>query len=185
MKTEVPLKPEIINLDLLEKQAASQELLLRFQVRRPLNLWAIKLVVAEQVSNQKVKILGEMKCWAYGREKGLQLDTLKVRPLAKRGVSDLLWTAVMAWALEETPCRKARLLAIRDEDRNHLALLRYFNRRGFKEIREIGSAPMDLPLRMIWGGSGVLMGGKCTEVLKTSYLRWNKEIFSEKNRSAL
>jgi hypothetical protein len=44
--------------------------------------------------------------------------------------------------------------------------VRYFRRLGFQPLREVGSAPMDLALRLVWGGSGLLMGGDCAEGLR-------------------
>ncbi len=171
--------PPQSNLDQLEKQAETRGLILRIKESRPINLWSIRVVVAEQLTLGKIKILGELKAWAYSGEKGLQLDTMKVLPGVSPGVGDLLWSATMAWALEKTPCTKARLLAIRDEENYHKKLIRYFQRKGFKKIKDIGSSPLDLFLRTIWGGSGALMIGECNIVLKRSYEAWltaNKNI---------
>ena len=146
--------------------------MLRAQVRRPLGLWTLRLVVAEQVAKDTVKILGEMKAWAYRSKNGLQLDTMRVNPRAPRGVGHLVWAATMAWALEATPCKTAKLLAIRDDEDQHERLVNYFMRRGFKSVRTVGSAPLDLPLRMIWGGAGSLMQGDCQELFLKSYGQW-------------
>ena len=145
------------NLTLLEKDASNRGLLLRIQVRRPLNIWTFRLVVGEKTSKEKIQLLGEMNGWAYQNTKGLQLDTMKVAKNANPKVGDLIWAATMAWALEETPCRSARLLAIYDENNQHKILQRYFRRRGFDIVRTVGSSPMDLPLRLIWGGAGAFM----------------------------
>ena len=155
----------------LEKTATSNGLMLRILERRPLSLWTLKLVVAEQVSKERIRILGEMKAWAYNTENGLQLDTMRVRPRAKSIVGDLIWAATMAWAIEKTPCRKARLLAIRDEDQHHKKLVRYFQKKGFEPTREVGSKPLDLPLRMVWGGGGTLMSGECELIHERSIRR--------------
>ena len=156
----------------LEREALEAGLLLRLKVTRPLNLWSLRLVVADYVDPKKVRILGEMKAWAYHGVSGLQLDTMRVHPNAPAGVGHLVWAATMAWALEQTPCGKARLLAICDGEDQHLRLVRYFSRRGFKPVREVGSAPIDLPLRMVWGGSGVLMVANCSEVFQRSFRLW-------------
>ena len=160
-------------LNELEKKAFKAGLILRIQIRRPFNLWALKLVVAQKIDNQKIQIWGEMKAWAYSGTNGLQLDTMRVNPKAPKGVGYLIWASTMAWALEETPCKKARLLAIRDEEKQHLTLVRYFVGRGFKEVKEIGSSPLDLPLRMIWGGSGLIMVGECSNVLSINQKHWD------------
>ncbi len=162
-----------VSLSDLEEQALRSSLLLRIQVRRPFNLWALRLVVADYLEPEKVRILGEMKAWAYNQTNGLQLDTMRVSASAPGGVGHLVWAATMAWALENTPCSKARLLAIRDEERQHKRLVNYFLKRGFYTVREVGSAPMDLPLRMIWGGAGELMVADCKEVFEKSYRLWS------------
>ena len=162
------------NLTLLEKEASEQGLLLRIQVRRPINIWSFRLVVGKTTSEEKIQLLGEMKGWAYENRKGLQLDTMKVGRNANSRVGDMLWASTMAWALEDTPCRSARLLAIYDENNQHKILQRYFRRRGFNTLRHVGSSPLDLPLRLVWGGAGAFMVGDCEEVLERSYRSWSE-----------
>jgi len=162
------------DLTLLEKEATERGLLLRIQVRRPLNIWSFRLVVGEIISKNKIQLWGEMKGWAYQNAKGLQLDTMKVAKDANSKIGDMIWAATMAWALEETPCRSARLLAIYDENNQHKILQRYFRRRGFNTIRNVGSSPLDLPLRLIWGGAGAFMVGNCKEVFDRNYQSWSK-----------
>ena len=162
------------NLNLLEKEASDRGLLLRIQVRRPLWIWSFKLVVGKQTSNKKIQLLGEMKGWAYQDTRGLQLDTMKVGNNVNHSVGDLIWAATMAWALEETPCRSARLLAIYDENNQHKILQRYFRRRGFNLVRKVGSSPLDLPLRLVWGGAGAFMVGNCEKVFERSYRSWSE-----------
>ena len=161
------------SLTLLEKEASDRGLLLRIQVRRPFNIWSFKLVVGEMITKERIQLWGEMKGWAYQDTKGLQLDIMKVGRNANSKVGDLLWAATMAWALDETPCRSARLLAIYDENNQHKILQRYFRRRGFNNVRTVGSSPLDLPLRLVWGGAGAFMVGNCEEVLNKSYQRWS------------
>ena len=162
------------DLFLLEKEASERGLLLRIQVRRPLNIWSFKLVVGETINKNKIQLWGEMKGWAYKNPRGLQLDTMKVAKDANSKIGDIIWAATMAWALEETPCRSARLLAIYDENNQHKILQRYFRRRGFNTIRNVGSSPIDLPLRLVWGGAGAFMVGNCKEVFDRSYQSWSK-----------
>ena len=156
------------SLTQLERQAVEAGLLLRLQVRRPVNLWAFRVVVAREVEPGKVLILAEMKGWAYKDFKGLQLDTMYVNPKSPAGVGHLIWAATMSWALENTPCRQSRLLAILDDDHQHSLIVRYFVLRGFKVIRNVGSALYDLPLRMVWGGAGSLMVADCMDVHERS-----------------
>ena len=161
-------------LDDLERQARDAGLLLRLKVGRPLGLWSLQLVVAQAADDRGYRLLGEMKAWAYPASSGLQLDTMRVTPSAPAGVGDLIWSATMAWALEMTPCRSARLLAIRDDDRQHQRLLRYFRRLGFESIRPVEAALWDLPLRLVWGGAGMLMTGDCARVQTISQRRWRQ-----------
>ena len=159
-------------LNELEAQAGERGLLLRLKVGRPLGLWSLRLVVAEQLAADRLQLQGEMKAWAYGGTTGLQLDTMRVSPKARAGTGDLIWAASMAWALESTPCRRARLLAIRDAEGQHQRLLRYFQRRGFSTVHEVEAALWDLPLRMVWGGAGALMSADCAVVQKRAQERW-------------
>ena len=161
-------------LEHLEAQARDRGLLLRVQVGRPLSQWSLRMVVARPIDASRVQLLGEIKGWAYNAEKGLQLDTMRVIPSRSVGVGDLIWAATMAWALENTPCRQARLLAIRDDERQHRRLKRYFEQRGFNTVREVESALWDLPLRMIWGGAGALMTGTVETVLHRSIRGWDQ-----------
>ena len=161
-------------LEHLEAQARDRGLLLRVQVGRPLSQWSLRMVVARPIDASRVQLLGEMKGWAYNAEKGLQLDTMRVMPTAPPGVGDLIWAATMAWAQEATPCAKARLLAIRDDERQHRRLVRYFNQRGFATMREVEAALWDLPLRLVWGGAGALMSGEISTVLARSLRGWRQ-----------
>ena len=149
----------------LEAAARARALLLRLQVRELAGLRTLRVVVARPRPNQPPLLLGELKGWAMPLAAGLQLDTMRVQGPATQGVGPLIWAATFAWALEATPCRCARLLAIRDAEQQHRRLVRYFQRLGFTATRELGAAPGDLPLRLVWGGSGLLMRGDCAEGL--------------------
>ena len=141
-------------------------MLLRLQVGRPLGLWTLRLVVASPGPSGTAHLLGEMKGWAYGASNGLQLDTMRVVP-SPAGVGDLVWAATMAWAVEATPCRRARLLAIRDDDRQHRRLMRYFRQRGFQPERDV-QQPFGICRCGWWGGAGALMSGSVEQVLERS-----------------
>jgi len=149
----------------LEAAARARALLLRLQVRELAGLRTLRVVVARPRPDQPPLLLGELKGWAMPLAAGLQLDTMRVQGPATQGVGPLIWAATFAWALEATPCRCARLLAIRDAEQQHRRLVRYFQRLGFTATRELGAAPGDLPLRLVWGGSGLLMRGDCAEGL--------------------
>ena len=152
----------------IEQHAAERGLLLRLQVGGLLGLRTLRVVVARPRPGQTAVMLGELKGWTLPLEAGLQLDTIRVVAGAPAGVGALIWAATFCWALEETPCRRARFLAIRDHDHQHRRLVRYFRRRGFRGTREVGASPLDLALRLIWGGSGLLMAGDCQAALASS-----------------
>ena len=152
----------------IEQRAAAAGLLLRLQVRELLGLRTLRVVVARARPGQTTVLLGELKGWALPLAAGLQLDTIRVDPGAPAAVAALIWAATFCWALEETPCRRARFLAIRDDEAQHRRLVRYFRRLGFVGVRDVGSSPLDLALRLIWGGSGLLMAGDCSEALASS-----------------
>ncbi len=166
----------------LEAEARRRDLLLRLQVGRPLGVsWSLRIGVAQRRpsqsdgSGERLVLLGDLKAWALPNAEGLRVDTLQVAGREQgepdRGIGPLITAACFAWALETTPCRSARFLAIRDDARQHRRLVRYFQRLGFEPVRELGSAPWDLPARTVWGGAGLLMRGDCREVLRRSARR--------------
>lgn len=166
----------------LETEAQRRGLLLRLQVGRPLGLgWSLRIGVAQRRASQddrngeRLVLLGDLKAWALPTAEGLRVDTLQVAGREQgepdRGVGPLITAACFAWALEATPCRSARFLAIRDDARQHRRLVRYFQRLGFEPVRELGAAPWDLPARTLWGGAGLLMRGDCRKVLRRSARR--------------
>jgi len=154
-----------LTLERIEAIATAQGRLLRIQAPQRLGLWSLRVVVARPRPGQGPLLLGVLKGWALPSESGLHLDTLRVQGQETEGVGDLVWAATFAWALECTPCRRAWLLAIRDRERQHARLVRYFQRQGFGAHRELGAALPDLPRRLLWGGSGLLMVGDCQEGL--------------------
>ena len=85
-------------LEQLEAEARERDLLLRLQMGRPVGLWSLRRVVAQQASSGSLLLLGELKGWAYPAATGLQLDTMRVMPKTPAGVGDLIWAATMAWA---------------------------------------------------------------------------------------
>lgn len=159
------------SLATLERRAADRGLLLRLQVGRPLGLlYALRVAVAQpQSDSSQLRLVGELKGWAWPTPGGLKLDTLQVAGrssgLPDLGVGPLIAAATFAWALEQTPCRRAQILAIRDDDGQHRRLVRYFRRLGFVPYKELGAALWDLPERLVWGGAGLLMQADCPVVL--------------------
>ena len=148
----------------LQNIAFSLGLVIKIQVRETLGLCFFKIVIAEQKDNI-VKIWGEMKGWTYFNQESIQLDTLRILSDSPPFVSELIWASTMAWAIEMKFSKKARLLAIYDTEGYSKKLVRYFKIIGFKVVKEVGSSPIDLFLRLIWGGAGTLMKGDCSYVL--------------------
>jgi hypothetical protein len=164
------------NLGRLETAAGRLGLLLRLQDRRPAPALRLLRVGVARRRNpadaaSPLLLLGELKGWALPVADGLRLDTMRVQGDATAAVGLLIWAAVFAWALEATPCRRATLLAIRDEEKQHRRLVRYFRQLGFEPLRELGAGPADLAPRLLWGGSGLLMRGDCADGLLRSTRR--------------
>ena len=153
-----------MKIEELQNIALSLGLIIKIQVRETLGLCFFKIVIAEQKDNI-VKIWGEMKGWTYFNKQGIQLDTLRILRNSPPFVSELIWASAMAWAIEMKVSNKARLLAIYDTEGYSKKLVRYFKIIGFKVVKEVGSSPIDLFLRLIWGGAGTLMRGDCSYVL--------------------
>ncbi len=170
------MEPALPSLAQLEAQARQRGLLLRLQVGRLAALgWSLRVGVARRQAGGgqegPLVLLGELKGWALPTAAGLRLDTMRVQGEDSDAVGALIWAATFAWALEATPCRRARLLAIRDDDRQHRRLVRYFRQLGFEPLQELGSGVADLPARLVWGGAGLLMLGDCAEGLRRSVRR--------------
>ena len=153
-----------MSIEELQNIAYSLGLIIKIQVRETLGLCFFKIVIAEQ-KNNIVKIWGEMKGWTFLNKQGIQLDTLRILGNSPRFVSELIWSATMAWAIEKKTTKKVRLLAIYDSEGYSKKLIRYFKIIGFKIVKEVGSNPIDLFLRLVWGGAGTLMIGDCFHIL--------------------
>ena len=153
-----------MRVDSLEELAKSLNLTIKIQMREVLGLKFFRIVVA-RITNNSVKIFGEIKGWTFPNKNGLQLDTLRILSNSPEYVSELIWAITMAWASEQTNCENARLLAIYDEDGYSKKLVRYFRLIGFRVTKEVGSSPSDLLLRLVWGGAGTLMKGNCKKII--------------------
>ncbi|MDC3118975.1 hypothetical protein OA503_04875 [Prochlorococcus sp. AH-716-K03] len=154
-----------MQLEELQTIAFSLGLVIKIQVRETLGLCFFKIVIAERKDNI-VKIWGEMKGWTLFNKQGIQLDTLRILSNSPPFVSELIWASTMAWAIDQKNSEYARLLAIYDTDGYSKKLVRYFKLIGFKIVKEVGSSPIDLLLRLVWGGAGTLMKGNCFYILK-------------------
>ena len=155
----------------LEAEASRRGLLLRLQVGRPAGLaWSLRLGVARR-DGERLVLLGEIKGWALPAAAGLRLDTMRVQGDDTAAVGALIWAATFAWALEATPCRRARLLAIRDQEAQHRRLVRYVRQLGFEALRPLEGGAGDLAPRLLWGGAGLLMEGDCAAGLRRSARR--------------
>ncbi len=149
----------------LQKIADSIGLIIKIQNRETLGFNFFRIVVAKQ-DKDIVKIWGEIKGWTFPSRDGLHLDTLRILDSSPPFVTELIWATTMSWALEKTSCRFAKLLAIYDDDGYSKKLVRYFRLKGFQVIKEVGSNVPDLFRRIIWGGAGTLMKGKCLVILE-------------------
>ena len=145
----------MLTLEELERQARERSLLLRLQVQDLAGVRGLRVAVARPRAEQPPLLLGELKGWCLPLADGLRLDTMRVQGERSGAVGPLIWAATFAWALEETPCRSARLLAIRDGERQHRRLRRYFRRLGFRPLRELGAA------RWIWPRGCCGVGRAC------------------------
>jgi len=148
----------------LQDIAFSLGLVIKIQVRETLGLCFFKIVIAEQ-KEDIIKIWGEMKGWTLFNNQGIQLDTLRILSTSPPYVSELIWSTTMSWAIEKKNSKNARLLAIYDTEGYSKKLVRYFKIIGFKIVKEVGSNPIDLFLRLVWGGAGTLMKGDCFRIL--------------------
>ena len=173
-----PASAPLPDLGRLETEARQRGLLLRLQVGRPLGwLWSLRVGVARRAppgpdgAAGALQLLGEIKGWAWPGREGLRLDTMRVQARHSAAVGPLLCAAAFAWSLEATPCRAAHILAIRDGERQHRRLVRYFRGLGFQPVRELGGGALDLLPRLVWGGAGLLMRGDCEEGLRCSWRR--------------
>lgn len=159
----------------LEAEARQRGLLLRLQLNRIAAVSTLRVGVARRQASGALQLLGELKGWALPTADGLRLDTMRVQGHNTTAVGPLIWAATFAWALEATPCRRATLLAIRDDERQHQRLVRYFRGVGFTPLRELGAGVLDLAPRLIWGGAGLLMQGDCSEGLLRSSRRLGRQ----------
>ena len=123
-------------------------LTIKIQLREALGFNFFRIVVATQ-EKSSVKIWGELKGWTIPLLNGLNLDTMRVVKQSPPYVSELIWATTMAWAIERTSCRYASLLAIYDDEGYSKKLVRYFRLLGFNAVKEVGSSPADLLLRLI------------------------------------
>ena len=163
---------EAPDLQAMEAEAARRGWKLRLAAPQRLGLWSLRLVVARPLAPGRAELLGVLKGWAVLGTPVLRLDTLRVQGQGSAGAAPLLLAASCAWALERTSCRRARFLAIHDDDRQHRRLVRYFRALGFAPLRELGSAPLDWGPRLLWGGSGLLMESDCVQAIRRCARRW-------------
>jgi len=96
--------------------------------------------------------------------KGRYADVSKVA----RWFGLLLAVSIACWNRERSPfyCKEAELLAIKDEEKQHRRLVRYYRGLGFKPLRQ----PDDLTMQdqLFWGGEGTLMNVQADEFIR----RW-------------
>lgn len=76
--------------------------------------------------------------------------------------------------LRDMGCRSAELLAINDNAYQYRRLVRYYERMGFRSIREVGAGEspflVELCDQLTWGGAGMLMAAEVDDVLR----KWSR-----------
>ena len=105
-------------------------------------------------------------------EKRVSVEERGFRSNSIYGLSLLLGAYAMRWAYDNG-CRRAELLAIKDNERQAKVLRRHYSRLGFRAVREVTDDITCVPDRMLWGGIGTLMEVDMAECLEkhTSELR--------------
>ena len=73
----------------LEELAKSLDLTIKIQMREVFGLKFFRIVVA-RISNNSVKIFGEIKGWTFPNKNGLQLDTLRILNNSPKYISKLI-----------------------------------------------------------------------------------------------
>lgn len=97
--------------------------------------------------------------------------TEPVVPAGIFGPSVLLAAATLAWVREDAlfPCHTAEMLAIRDDDRQHKVLLRFYKVAGLVPVREVGEGMglQSVVDQLLYGGCGVLMQVPTVDLAQT------------------
>ena len=93
----------------------------------------------------------------------------------------LLAGAVSPWVNECDPfkCATYQLMAIRDDERQHRSLVRFYRRLGFTPLREVGTDFRSIADRVVWGGDGLIM-----EMNVKDYLRKHGDAIRALGRDA-
>jgi hypothetical protein len=93
--------------------------------------------------------------WARKKERGAK------RYAASRKLQPglLVSLAVACWVREKGAFGnpRAQLLCIRDDERQHRSLIRFYRKLGFRPLREVGSDLGSIADRVVWGGEGTIM----------------------------
>ena len=99
------------------------------------------------------------------------------RSQSVHGLTLLIGYYAMRLAYDEG-CRRAELLAINDDDRQHMLLVRFYRRLGFRELRPVTEDLRSVPDRLVWGGIGTLMEGDVTDILERNSRELRRAIAS-------
>jgi len=88
-------------------------------------------------------------------------------PRVEEGLGTLLSCAVFCWIAERDPfrCKRMQLLAIRDDERQHATLVRYYRKLGFRKLRDVDGSLRTAADYVVWGGEGALMEAEVAPVL--------------------
>ena len=93
--------------------------------------------------------------WSRKREAGAK----RYEAASRLNPGLLLSLATASWIAEKGPFgnQRAQLLCIRDDERQHRSLVRFYKRLGFRTLREVGDDFRSVADRVVWGGDGTLM----------------------------
>lgn len=121
------------------------------EVRRFTGYWVSKPKLKMGQAQEKLTTAEEEA--KKEEEKKRYADVAKVQ----RWFGLILAVSIGCWNRERSPvyCKEAHLLAIKDEEKQHDRLVRYYKGLGFKTLKE--NEELSLQDQIVWGGEGTLM----------------------------
>eukprot|EP00930_Biecheleria_cincta_P031758 TRINITY_DN22022_c0_g1_i1.p1 TRINITY_DN22022_c0_g1~~TRINITY_DN22022_c0_g1_i1.p1 ORF type:complete len:255 (-),score=58.21 TRINITY_DN22022_c0_g1_i1:73-837(-) len=122
------------------------------EVRRFTGYWVSKPVKKEESSDDPKRI----EAAAAATEEAERQQYADISKVA-RWFGLLLSVAIGCWNRERSPfyCKEAVLLAIKDEEKQHQRLVRYYKGLGFRKVKDPDE--LEIQDQIIWGGEGTMM----------------------------